>query len=344
MLKKILLWGSIAILLIVIVSGFALYQSYQDMLSEWHVDEDQSENTEDPDSDEEKEPKEKLQEPFALLLYGIDQRMDQDDTGRPDTLMLALVDPEELKVKLISIPRDSYVEKIPGELKKINQTFSIGGVEYTIETIEEWLDIPIKGYVSIDFNGFIELVDLVGGVDVYVDRTIRYYDPADGTNINLDEGQQVLDGKNALDFVRARKDNRGSRYYTSDYLRMERQQRVLKALGHELLSVRSLTRIFNMMDVVGDNVSTTLKPKELDRLIRSFYKFDMENLETTSIEGEGQQIGIYSYEMIPQAEIDRIHELVHHFLDREPLRDEESSENADSEQADADIRYQHQLQ
>src|SRR5690606_17560453 len=129
----------------------------------------------------------------------------------------------------ISIPRDSYVS-IPGyrEKDKINSTYPRGGAELTMQTIEEWFDTEVYGYVHIDFDGFTELVDLLGGVEVYVDQKIVYDDPMDGTHIRLEQGLQVLDGKNALDFVRARKDNRGSRYYTSDYQRMERQQLVLK--------------------------------------------------------------------------------------------------------------------
>ena len=92
---------------------------------------------------------------------------------------------------------------------KINSAYPKGGVELTIKTIEEWFDTEIYAHVAIDFDGFIQLVDLVGGIEINVDRSIRYDDPTDGTHIRLEQGLQVLDGKNTLDFVRARLDNRG---------------------------------------------------------------------------------------------------------------------------------------
>lgn len=277
----------------------------------------------DNDKDE-KDPKTVMfDEPFILYLYGIDQRPHQGDQGRPDTLMLALIDPQLVKVTLISIPRDSYVS-IPGRSKKdkINHTFPLGGVDLTIETIEKWFDIDVYAHVAIDFEGFIELVDLVGGVDVYVDRSIQYDSTADGTNIRLEQGQQVLDGKNALDFVRARLDNRGSRYYTSDYKRMERQQLVLKELGSEIVSIRSLTRIFSMMSVVGNNVKTTLTPDELDFLVRKFSRFNIEKLETTSVLGEALQLNGIWYEDVPDSEVERIQQIITDFLEQKPAMTE----------------------
>jgi LCP family protein required for cell wall assembly len=291
-------------------------------------------NSSDQDDQTEGETSDVFKNPFVLFLYGIDQREGQSDEGRPDTLMLALVDPDLLKVALISIPRDSYVS-IPGYRgkDKINHSFPSGGVDLTVQTIEEWLDIDIYGHVAIDFEGFRELVDLVGGVDVYVDSNIQY-DFDDGTKIRLEKGQQLLDGKNALDLVRARLDNRGPRYYTSDYKRMERQQMVLRELGGEITSLRSLPKIFSMMNVVGNNVTTTLSPDELDMLVRKFYKFNIENLDTTSVQGESLQLNGVWYEEVPQSEVSRIHQLVQDFIDQKSIlaeEDESATEKREKE-------------
>ncbi|GAA0367739.1 LCP family protein [Bacillus horti] len=328
MKKKIILWGTLALALLLAVGVFSVYQGYKNTLDNMHVGEDEED---DRPKETEKELEEKFKDPFAVLLYGIDQREDSSDGGRPDTLMLALIDSNDKKVNLVSIPRDSLVD-IPGRSQnKINHSFSYGGVQLTMQTIEEWLNIPLYGYVAIDFKGFEELVDIVGGVDVYVDRTIQYDDPMDGTHIRLEEGQQVLDGKNALDFVRARLDNRGSRYYTSDYQRMERQQLVLKELGREIVSLSSLPRVFSMMNAVGDNVSTSLTPDELDFLVRSFYNFNMSNLETTSIEGEGRTINGVSFEVVPQEEVDRINEHATNFINRIPTPIKTENDATDTE-------------
>jgi LCP family protein required for cell wall assembly len=335
--KKVTIWGIVIMLLLIAGGVFSVYLQYKKTLDDMYQNSQQNED--DLSEEEGNNGDENIDDPFVVLLYGIDSRDGgNSDRGRPDTIMLALIDPELLKVSLISIPRDSYV-KIPGRTQKdkVNHSFSYGGVDLTIQTIEEWLDIPIYGYVAIDFTGFQELVDLVGGVDVYVDQRIIYDDPVDGTHIRLEQGQQVLDGKNALDFVRARLDNRGPNYYTSDYKRMERQQMVLKALGREIVSISSLPRIFSMMNVVGDNVTTTLTPKELDQLIRKFYRFNIEDLETTSIVGEALYLGGIWYEDVPGDEVQRIHDYIHRFLEREPepVTDEEDESEEGTEDTEA---------
>lgn len=339
MKKKHVIWGSAAIILILMIGSvfaYNLYQQYKNTLEDMHI----PSYPNDPSSEDQKDQMDEkksgvFDHPFVLLLYGIDQREGQSDKGRPDTLMLALVDPDLLKVTLISIPRDSYVS-IPGyrEKDKINHSFPLGGVDLTMQTIEEWLDIDIYGHVAIDFEGFRELVDLVGGVDVYVDQTIQYDSEKDGTHIRLEKGQQLLDGKKALDFVRARLDNRGARYYTSDYQRMERQQLVLKELGGEIVSLKSLPKIFSMMSVVGNNVSTTLTPDELDFLVRKFYKFNMGQLDTTSVQGESLHLNGVWYEEVPRSEISRIHQLVQDFIDQKSVvaeEDESATHNKENE-------------
>lgn len=330
MKKKWILWGALGLVLLIAVGAVAIYNGYKDALEDMHVEEEPSDETE---KKEPEKPNVQFEKPFAVLLYGIDQREGSHDKGRPDTLMLALIDAQEKKANLISIPRDSYVQ-IPGRSAKdkINHSFPYGGVKLTMQTIEEWLDIPpLYGYVAIDFQGFIELVDIVGGVDVYVDKNIQYDDPMDGTHIRLEKGQQVLDGKNALDFVRARHDNRGPRYYTSDYQRMERQQLVLKELGREIVSLKSLPKIFDIMKAVGDNVSTSLTPDELDYLVRTFATFNMQNLETTSIIGNALHLNEAWYEDVPQEELDRIKELVTNFINRIPTPVTEDNETDEDE-------------
>lgn len=316
--RKYIIGAITAIVVLIFISSIAIYSHYKSTLEDMSIERNNKDGVNNDDDSDKKEPKSVMfDEPFILHLYGIDQRPNQGDQGRPDTLMLALIDPQLVKVTLISIPRDSYVS-IPGRTNKdkINHAYPLGGVDLTIKTIEKWFDIDIYAHVAIDFEGFIELVDLVGGVDVYVDRSIQYDSTADGTHIRLEEGQQVLDGENALDFVRARLDNRGQRYYTSDYKRMERQQLVLKELGSEIVSLKSLPRIFSMMSVVGNNVKTTLTPDELDFLVRKFSRFNTEKLETTSVQGEALHLNGLWYEDVPDSEVERIQQIIVDFLDR----------------------------
>lgn len=252
-------------------------------------------------------------EPFILLLYGIDKREHIQDRGRPDTLMLALIHPKLARVNLISIPRDAYVP-IPQHGKhKLNHSFSKGGVDLTIKTIETWLDIDLKGYFSIDFEGFEKLVDLVGGIEIEVDRDMAYDDPEDGTSIRLNQGLQVLNGKQALDFVRFRHSNDGKT--DSDYKRMERQQKVLKTIGGEMVSIHYMMKMFAMMRVLEEHLKTTLKPAELDTLIRLVPQLDMNNFVTTSMTGEGKYEDGLWFEVISNQEKSRIQTLIQDFLE-----------------------------
>ena len=179
--------------------------------------------------------------------------------------------------------------------------------------MKEWLDVDIHAYASINFQGFIDLTDLAGGIEVYVPRNMNYDDPDDGTHINLKKGQQVLDGKNALDFVRFRKSNDGR--HDSDYDRMKRQQQALAVLSDELASFRFINRAYRAMDILGANVKTSLTAEETNQLIRQFHSLDLQDIESTSMQGGGFYTDGVWYEKIPEKELERIEGVIKDFLD-----------------------------
>jgi len=303
------LWGSIIVCVLIILSTIganSIYTTYKNMLESISVNESDGEQ-----GLEDAEDKKSL-EPFAMLTYGVSTRKQFNDTGHSDTMLLALVDPMKVKISLISIPRDAYVN-IPGHgMNKINTAYPIGESKLMMETIENWLDIDIHAYTSINFQGFIDLVDLIGGIDVYVPRKMEYDDRIDGTRVRLAKGQQVLDGKNALDFVRFRKSNDGR--HDSDYTRMERQQQALTAISSKMTSLRSIPRVFNMMNILSDNVQTSLTPKELEQLTKIFLSFRTEDLETHSIIGGGHNINGVWYEVVTEEEVQRINDIIYEFF------------------------------
>ncbi|AKL95946.1 transcriptional attenuator, LytR family [Clostridium aceticum] len=298
--------------------GINLYRQYKATLQAISIAEN-SDGDKDDSNDGNIELESLGKEPFAMLLYGISARKQLNDGGRSDTMMLALIDAQQKKVSLISIPRDSYVQ-IPGyRMNKINAAYPLGGSKLMMETVESWLDIELQGFVSVDFEGFIELVDLMGGIEVEVTRKMEYDDPIDGTSIRLTPGKQVLDGKNALDFVRFRQSNDGR--HASDYNRMERQQQALAALAEKVTPFRVVTRLTDMMTILSDNVKTSLTPKELETLIRVFASFNPANLETTSLQGEGYYHNGAWYEKIPQGEIERVQTIIKDFFDHPSVSD-----------------------
>lgn len=291
----------------IVAYGFSINAKYKQTLENIAVQENKES---DHEAETAAEPAEEIKQgnPFILLLFGISDRLFINDPGRADTIMLALVDADAGSIQLISVPRDAYVD-IPGYSKnKLNYAYSRGGAGLLMRTLENWLDIDIYGYVRINFQGFIDLVNLVDGIKVYVPRDMSYDDPADGTSINLKKGEQLLDGKNALDFVRFRLSNDGR--HCSDYERMARQQQALTVLSNKLASVKTITRINRIMDILSANVKTSLTVDELDLLIKKYYAVDLQGLETTSLQGGGHLLNGAWYEVVPEEEMERVRAMI----------------------------------
>ncbi|WP_317951459.1 LCP family glycopolymer transferase, partial [Rossellomorea marisflavi] len=141
--------------------------------------------------------------PFSVLLLGVDERA--GDKGRSDTMIVVTVNPHEKTTKMLSIPRDTLVDIVGrGTRDKINHAYAFGGVEMSMDTVEEFLDIPIDYYAKINMEGFKDIVNAVGGVTVNNDFTFS----SGGYTFN--EGQLSLNGEKALAYTRMRKqDPRG---------------------------------------------------------------------------------------------------------------------------------------
>jgi LCP family protein required for cell wall assembly len=173
-------------------------------------------------------------EPSAqtILLIGSDHRQRSGDGSRSDTVLLARVQPKRHRIALLSIPRDLYVA-IPGHSHdRINMAFRYGGERLLTHVVRETLGVEIDHFVEVDFHGFKDIVQTLGGVWFPVDR--RYYNKNVGTaetnyaNIDLQPGYQKLDGAQALAFARYRHDD-------SDFVRAARQQLLLRVVAQDAL-------------------------------------------------------------------------------------------------------------
>jgi polyisoprenyl-teichoic acid--peptidoglycan teichoic acid transferase len=175
-----------------------------------------------------------------VLLLGIDDG-DDENPGSPqrsDTMIVASINLESGGVGLLSIPRDTRVE-IPGHKRpeKITHAFFYGGSDLAVKTVENVINVPINYSVVIDWQGFIKIIDLLGGVNLYVENDMNYEDPYANLHIHLIKGYQHLDGQRAGEYVRFRSDELG------DIGRVQRQQRFLKALTEELLQVGNIIKL-----------------------------------------------------------------------------------------------------
>lgn len=219
-------------------------------------------------------------DPFYMLLIGIDKSWDraesaeygaEDSAYRTDSIILARIDPTDLKVTLVSIHRDTLVNLGKNGKEKINAAYSIGGAAYTVEVISEFAGVPISHYAEIDFDQFVSVVDTLGGIDVNV--AIDCIDP-DYTGANIKAGQQTLDGEQALQLCRARHayDALGD----GDVYRAANQRMVIGAILKKILKSDAAT-MASTVSTLADSVSTDLSISDILSLANSFRSFDIEN-------------------------------------------------------------------
>jgi len=254
----------------------------------------------------------------VILIMGSDKR--GDEASRSDTMMLAFLDTQQGTVNVLNIPRDTYVH-IPSrrDNTKINHAYAYGGVELTLETVEEWLQLEVDHYVDTDFVGFAKLIDALGGITVDVEK--RMYYPAE--DIDLQAGTQLLDGEQALAYVRYRSDGLG------DIGRVERQQKFLPILADRVLSLGTLWKIPKLVGIVKDSVETDLSVAEMLWLANSFKNIDGTSIRTQMVPGEADYMGGGSYWV---ADEDQLAQVVADFAAGLPAAEEASGDETVTEE------------
>ncbi|MFP3510731.1 LytR family transcriptional regulator [Peribacillus sp. SIMBA_075] len=223
------------------------------------------------------------QEPFSMLMLGVDER--DGDKGRSDTMIVLTVNPQKKSVKMLSIPRDTRTEIVGhGTQDKINHAFAFGGAKMSMDTVENFLDIPIDYYMKINMEGFKDIVDAVGGVTVQNDLDFT----SDG--IHFAKGSHTLNGKEALAYSRMRHDDPNG-----DFGRQSRQRSIIEAVIREGASVSSLTKYNDVFDALGNNIQTNLTFDDMMDIQKN-YRDASKSITQSSINGKGTKIdGIYYY-------------------------------------------------
>jgi len=204
-----------------------------------------------------------------ILLMGGDARgLRKGEVPRSDSIMVASIDPVTKKAHLFSVLRDTYVE-IPDHGKdRINAALAIGGPNLAMKTVGNLLGLDIQYYVYVDFQGFIKLIDAIGGIDFYVEKDMHYTDAADDHkyDIDLKKGQQHLDGEHALMYVRFRHDA------MSDFTRTERQRAFLGAVADKLKSGWNLFQLPDILNKISPYIETNLSVSDMIKLASLGYK------------------------------------------------------------------------
>lgn len=232
--------------------------------------------------------------PITVLLLGKDSRP-ETGTLNTDVIMAISMNPVTKKATLVSLPRDA-------ELKisdysgghKANWFYAAAYSDHDGDkngiftemkhVFGETFGVPIDYITVVDFKTLEDVVDAVGGVKVKVDQDMRYVDPTDGTNINLTAGVQVLDGKNALDFVRYRKSNRGTAG-TDDTDRNKRQQQVISAVIKKIKSPETLLSGSGILKAVSKNIETDLPSAQIYSIVKTYAGINPKSIEFIPVSG-----------------------------------------------------------
>ncbi len=242
-----------------------------------------------------------------VLLVGSDSRADLDrkarrklGTGnfegvRTDTIILLQLDPLRNGAAMLSFPRDLLVTRCDGTQGRINGAFEIGesngtgGPSCLVETVADLTGIQINHYAQIDFQGFVDMVDTLGGVRLYLDEPIKDAD----ANIDLPSGCVTLDGRQALGFVRVRK-------IDDDFGRIARQQRFLREVVGQLTTARialDVPRLFRLVDAVGEAVDADrgLTLGVMRQLAFSFRDLTSDRIDTRTVPAFNRVLGGVAY-------------------------------------------------
>ena len=221
---------------------------------------------------------------FSVLLVGEDRDYARngeaiDSTGRMDATMLLVVPRRDKAALLMSIPRDSLVKFPGGGRRRINSASATGGMDLARQVVSELVGLDVHRHVSVNFAGFTEIVDAVGGVDITVDHRMKYTDRAGGYSIDLEPGAYHMDGEMALNYVRYRYDALG------DISRTARQQQFFRALLDELASWRAIRSIREIVKIAQDNTNTDLSAREMAAVGWRLRKFDSSALQSVTLPG-----------------------------------------------------------
>lgn len=229
---------------------------------------------------------------ITFLLLGVDQRPDDPSPPRTDNMIVVTVEPETNQVGMISLPRDLFVPIPEYQYSgKINTAYYLGEVNkypggggaLAKKTVSEFLGYPVDYYVKINFDGFIDAIDAIGGIDVVVPKTIHdeEYPTLDYgiETFHIEAGPQHLDGETALKYVR-------TRHADDDFQRSGRQQQVLLAVKDKLIENKLLTpvRLLELLRVVSNSVEHDIPATRLPGLLALASRIQLDQIEQLVID------------------------------------------------------------
>ena len=229
-------------------------------------------------------------EPFAVYISGIDTYGEISSVSRSDVNMVMVVNPETHQILLISIPRDYYVQLhgTTGTKDKLTHA-GIYGIDMSVQTIEDLLELDINYYVKVNFTSVIDIVDALGGLDVYSEYTFTSY-----SGYSFKKGMNLVNGEQALDFARTRK-----AFKEGDRQRGKNQQALIKAMVDKVTDKSVITKYNSLLDAINGKYQTNMSVKTLTSLVKSQLK-DLAgwNIHSYSLTGKDATDYTYTYNQL----------------------------------------------
>lgn len=320
-------WGRVVIFLTIVgavLSAFAwgtyhayvaareTYENYRSLLAEFKSSGAAESKYQDP----------RFTEFTNILILGIDE----GDPANPlsgkqsDTVIVAALNHANGMMNLLSIPGDTLVD-IPGRKTKdkISRAYYYGGTQLAVRATEDFLQAPIHHFIVIDPPVFTQIVDVLGGVDVYVESDMNYEDAYAGFKINLKKGYQHLGGEEAAQYVRYRGDELG------DIGRVQRQQKFLKLIYAKAIDVDTIVKLPEIMDLINRNVTTSMAVLDTAKIAKNLKGFQPDLMKTKMLPGNFQTERGESVWIADQEKIDRL-------LDEIYRAEPEKAEEAEKEE------------
>lgn len=230
-------------------------------------------------------------EPFTIYVSGIDLYGDISNRSRSDVNMLVTINPNNHEILLTSIPRDYYVQlyDTEGYYKDKLTHAGIYGVDCSINTIEEFMNIEIDYYVRVNFSTLINVVDVIGGIDVYSDKS---FVPWTNKSLYITEGMVHMDGAMALAFARER-----YTYEEGDRHRVQNQQDVISAIIKKVTSSTTiLTKYTTLLDELSSSFETSINTNDITSLIKlQLDKMPSWTIKNYSLNGSDSMEYTYSF-------------------------------------------------
>lgn len=209
-----------------------------------------------------------IDQPVSFLFLGIDNDEDRQlESTRADSIIYATLNPHTHEMNMLSIPRDTYVPIMRNgtvvRWDRINAAYAVGEESVMVQTIEEWLDVPVHYYATFNFTAFLEIIDELGGIEMNVPVTITEMDSNDQSGaIYLEEGLQNLNGEQALALARTRK-------LDDDIARGHRQQMIIEAIIQKALEFQSVPKYTSMAETVGSNMRTNMRMRDMSAIAQT---------------------------------------------------------------------------